>query len=163
MPGTGALDELKSNGPETDARLTKAEAIVFLGKQTCGECHVYEYRQGQIVPRAIIPPALVKVWFRHAIFSHRAHRALDCLECHKVAQTSVVSSDVLLPTIKSCTPCHSPAGYRDGKIQGGAQFDCTECHRYHHPDTGFGGSGAAKREDISRTIDDFLSGKTAKP
>jgi hypothetical protein len=160
MPGTDKTAPAKDSRQEIEVKLTNAEEIVFLGKQTCGECHIYKGQQEHIVPNAILPPQVPKIWFRHAVFSHLAHRALDCLACHQEATKSVENADILLPSMKSCTPCHSPAGYRDGKMQGGAQFDCTECHRYHHPDNRSEGSATVQGGGSApRSIDNFLSGK----
>jgi hypothetical protein len=145
-------------------KLTAAAKLMFLGKQTCGECHRYKRVGTEIVPERIIPPRIPEIWFKHAVFNHAAHRLLDCLRCHAEAQTSEKSSDVLLPGIKTCVPCHSPREYQDGKLRGGARFDCTECHRYHHGDEPLQGIGAARRGAASGVdIDQFLSGKPANP
>ena len=96
---------------------------------------------------------------KHALFRHAPHRALDCLACHAQAKTSAVSADVLLPDIDTCFGCHGPQSYGEGKIRGGARFDCTECHRYHHGDSPLQGIGAAKRGvSVKRGIEQFLSG-----
>jgi hypothetical protein len=145
-------------------RLTAAEKTVFLGKQTCGECHSYERSGENAVPERIIPPQVPEVWFKHALFDHAAHQALDCLACHAAAPTSRESKDVLLPGIEICKQCHSPPGNRDGKIRGGARFDCTECHRYHHGAVSLQGTGPAKpRITAKRDIEQFLSGKVTNP
>jgi len=142
-------------------KVADADRKVFLGKQTCGECHVYERSGTQIVPDRIVPPEVPEVWFEHAVFNHAAHRALDCLACHAQAKTSTASADVLLPAIDTCFVCHAPQSNHDGKIHGGARFDCTECHRYHHGDNPLQGIGAAKRGvTVKRDIDGFLQGKS---
>jgi len=106
-----------------------------------------------------VPPQVPEVWFKHAVFRHAPHRALDCLACHAQAKTSAVSADVLLPDIDTCFGCHGPQSYGEGKIRGGARFDCTECHRYHHGDSPLQGIGAAKRGvSVKRGIEQFLSG-----
>ena len=173
LPGTAVTPEEKK---EIDAKLAgqmetflyrdkvaAADKQVFLGKQTCGECHVYEGAGTQIVPDRIASTQVPGVWFKHAVFNHAAHRALNCLACHAQAQTSTGSADVLLPGIDTCVECHSPQAFRDGKIRGGARFDCTECHRYHHGDNPLQGIGAAQRAvNIPRDIEQFLSGPERK-
>lgn len=52
-------------------------------------------------------------------FDHRRHRAVDCDSCHMQARTSTKTADVLLPAIKSCTPCHESS-------------QCNTCHRFHN-------------------------------
>jgi hypothetical protein len=172
MPGTKVAEQESGIEKELVAKVgSKMEAFlyldkvedadrkVFLGKQTCGECHVYERSRNQIVPDRIVPPEVPEVWLKHAVFNHAAHRALDCLACHAQAKTSAVSGDVLLPDINTCFECHSPQSYRDGKIRGGARFDCTECHRYHHGENPLQGIGAAKRGvSAKRDVEQFLRG-----
>jgi hypothetical protein len=110
-------------------------------------------RAGAIKEISIEPVNVTQVWFPRAVFDHSAHRALECAACHADARTSQKSSDVLLPGIKTCVQCHSPASGRSG----GAGDSCTECHRYHngdHPLQGMGASSRGVRE--RRTIDEFL-------
>ncbi|HLJ96454.1 MAG TPA: hypothetical protein VKU02_24995 [Gemmataceae bacterium] len=173
LPGMNATEAPPGMRKEIDAKLAgKMEAFlyrdkvedadrkVFLGKQTCGECHVSERSGAQIVPNRIVPPQVPEVWFKHAVFDHAAHRALDCLACHAQAKTSAVSADVLLPNMDTCLQCHSPQTRRDGKIQGGARFDCTECHRYHHGENPLQGIGTVKRGvTVKRNIEEFLQGR----
>ncbi len=172
MPGTNVREEEKGIRKELGTKLAgKMEAFlyldkledadkkVFLGKQTCGECHVYERSGSQVVPDRIVPTQVPEVWFKHAVFSHAPHRALDCLACHAQAKTSAVSADVLLPGIDTCFQCHRSQRIADGKTRGGARFDCTECHRYHHGDNPLEGIGAAKRGvNVKRSIEGFLRG-----
>jgi hypothetical protein len=172
MPGTDPAEADKGNRKEIDAKLAgkmeaflyldKVEAAnkqVFLGKQTCGECHEYVRKGAQVDPDQIVLPQVPEIWFKHAVFNHAAHRALDCLACHAKAKTSVASADVLLPGIDACVQCHASQAYHDGKIQGGARFDCTECHRYHNGDNPMQGIGAAKRgTNAKRSIEEFLQG-----
>jgi hypothetical protein len=167
MPGTNVTEEEQAIRKEVDAKLAgrieaflyrdkldEADKKVFLGKQTCGECHVYERSGSAVVPDRIVPPQVPEVWFKHAAFSHAPHRALDCLACHAQAKTSTESSDVLLPSIDTCFQCHGPQSQRDGKIRGGARFDCTECHRYHPGDIG----AAQRGVTVKRNVEQFLRG-----
>jgi hypothetical protein len=63
-----------------------------------------------------------------ALFSHRTHRALECLACHEEADRSSRTADVLLPGIASCASCHQAGGR--------ASAACVDCHRYHGPHEG---------------------------
>jgi len=59
-------------------------------------------------------------------FDHRKHRAVDCDSCHTQARGSTRTSDVLLPAMKTCTPCHGSSNT--------ALDRCTTCHQYHNRD-----------------------------
>ena len=63
-------------------------------------------------------------WFLRGEFSHRAHRAVQCDSCHTEALKSTRTSDVLVPKLKQCEPCHSAS-------QAGLDR-CSECHLYHN-------------------------------
>jgi hypothetical protein len=62
-------------------------------------------------------------WLANASFSHRAHRAVACAGCHTEAPASEATSDVLIPHLTDCLPCHGDSG--------GAQNGCYQCHLYH--------------------------------
>jgi hypothetical protein len=145
--------ELKELLYERERR--RAGKVLFLGKQTCGECHHYEGTDGD-APKKIQPTAVRSVWFDHAVFNHTAHRRVECLACHEQAKNSVDSVDVLLPGIENCRQCHrsESAGH------GGARSNCTECHRYHNGDASQQGVGARARDPRERVpLERFLSGK----
>ncbi|MEY4569061.1 MAG: hypothetical protein RLZZ398_500 [Verrucomicrobiota bacterium] len=68
-------------------------------------------------------------WMTLGKFDHSLHqKGLTCLDCHDVMK-SELTSDLNLPSIKSCIDCHSP--------QGGIDHRCTSCHTYHNPSTPF--------------------------
>jgi Cytochrome c7 and related cytochrome c len=164
----------------------QAEQILYLGKQTCGECHLFSTRDGRIQPDQIapgssptfqvLPPSVPQIWFTHALFDHGAHRAVSCRECHagaypdgltstgvKVREASSVSEDVLVPGIATCRQCHAPLRSSGGLTTGGARFDCTECHRYHDGDHPLAGLGASRRSALEELdIQRFLSGSAMK-
>jgi hypothetical protein len=48
---------------------------------------------------------------------------MQCAQCHAAEQSSR-TSDVIMPTQKSCTECHSP--------KGGVNNECSACHGYHN-------------------------------
>ena len=101
----------------------------------CNYCHEFAGRQGGF-------PIIAKVnrciqgrfqtdkpegepWFIRGEYSHREHRSIQCESCHTEARTSTKTSDVLIPVMKACLPCHA-----DGR---GAGLDrCSECHLYHN-------------------------------
>ena len=63
-------------------------------------------------------------WMTLGKFDHSLHqKGLTCLDCHDVTK-SELTSDLNLPSIKSCIDCHSP--------QGGIDHRCTSCHTYHN-------------------------------
>jgi predicted CXXCH cytochrome family protein len=152
-------------------QVLNAEKILYLGKQTCGECHYYTAPPGdglRVDARPsfkIEPPQVPSVWFTHAKFNHVSHKALDCKACHARAypddpQASTVAADVMIPGIDNCIQCHAPSSDSGGKPQGGVRFGCTECHSYHHGDAAPAGLGAAARKpQRTLTIQEFLSGK----
>lgn len=84
-------------------------------------------------------------WFERAEFSHRAHRAVECESCHTSARTSRKTSDVLIPAMKTCLPCHSDA--RAGLDH------CSECHLYHNK---------SRERDERRPTDQIVSELTVR-
>jgi predicted CXXCH cytochrome family protein len=158
-----------------------AEKNLYEGKKTCGKCHAYEEQPGKVAPRAVRPTAVPQVWLEHARFSHTAHRAVDCRQCHARAypdtpDASTRGADVLIadgvvqdgrPAARGvglCLECHGPPRAEQGVPRGGARHDCAECHTYHAGDRRQRGVGVAERDpdpasrretDISR----FLRGR----
>jgi len=62
-------------------------------------------------------------YFTKGFFNHRKHEYLECNNCHSDAKESVLTSDLLLPSIKPCRTCHEKQGI---------QLDrCVVCHFYH--------------------------------
>ena len=154
-------------------RVKEASKLLWLGQHTCGECHHYEADPKQpVIPARVVPTEVPALWLKHARFDHRAHRAVNCRECHEQAYTSTQSSDVLLSggktpdnevavaDIKKCQECHSPVRQERGITMGGARFDCAECHRYHQGDDWLQGLGSRARAPQNRLdLKSFLSGK----
>lgn len=144
-------------------QVEQTEKDLYLSKRLCAECHHFE---GKPIPQAIKPaePPMLRiastqvpsVWLRHAKFSHTAHRAVQCSECHKADQ-SVSATDVLIPGRDNCLQCHAPKTVAETP---GARFNCTECHTYHNGDHAPQGVGAAKRTPaVRRDVDAFLRGR----
>jgi hypothetical protein len=90
----------------------------------CATCHdVSEPRSDNETP-VIRNVSTVDRWMGLGKFNHDLHqKGLTCLDCHKV-MTSELTSDLNLPSIKSCVECHSP--------KGGIDHRCTRCHTYHN-------------------------------
>jgi hypothetical protein len=131
---------------ERDARarvadhVERAERYLYAGKSTCGLCHHFERDPGQRLPRRIVPTEVPWLWYRHGKFSHQAHRATDCRDCHAGAWESRKAQDVLLPGVDTCRRCHGPA-----PRSAGVRHDCATCHQYHHGADPLAGRGAAAR------------------
>lgn len=175
LPGKPEAPEVLEARRVIDNKVQAAEKLLF-GAKKCAECHDYETADGSPVPSLemydpkrdvrITPTNVPAVWFLGAVFDHSAHRAVSCRECHArangdSADASHQSGDVLLPTVKECLECHSPrrAGAEARTRQGGASFDCTECHRYHNDDSPLQGRGAPSRDALGdATIKQFLLG-----
>jgi hypothetical protein len=143
----------------------QAAGTRLFSEQACGLCHLRAAaKDGQpdVFAQAILAPQVPECWLPHATFSHRAHRAVDCRQCHTRAATSEQAGDVLLPGVKTCLQCHGPQRVEAGVVTGGARFDCVQCHRYHHGDAPHQGRGAAARgvpAASMRDLKQFLDGR----
>ena len=150
---------------ETVSRAIRGEietAEKLLSQEYCGKCHEYGSSSPGLQP--IVPPQVPQVWFQHAKFDHRAHRAMDCRQCHPgaypdAANPSRDSKDVLIPQRDVCLECHSPPTKAGAVLRGGARFDCVECHRYHNGSAPLAGSGAAAENPVrTLTEEEFQTG-----
>lgn len=101
------------------------QRVAFTG---CAVCHEVA-EPGSINATPKIEKVGVPVrWMTLGKFNHDMHRkGLACLDCHKVLE-STLTSDLNLPSIKSCVECHSPAGGIDNR--------CVRCHTYHNSQLG---------------------------
>lgn len=116
---------------DMDAWLAERQATAYITLvAACGKCHTAESitmpppePRGQ--PFDVAPPNIPQRWLSRSVFSHRAHRALTCIQCHEQASTSRLTADIMLPSIASCRLCHAPAA--------GVRSDCVMCHIYHPP------------------------------
>jgi hypothetical protein len=119
---------------------------------SCQKCHKVD--RGDVSPEAP-PPALKRTglrpggpgregtprrWFVHSTFDHGTHRELRCTECHAGAETSKLTSDLLLPTQASCLRCHSP--------QGGVSAACVTCHTFHDKSRDRAGDGRLRIGEV---------------
>jgi hypothetical protein len=136
------------------------------GRRGCVECHNLAPGAGPIVNSSSLAkleierPLMTPIWQKHAIFNHRYHRALACIECHAGANTSKENGDqAMLPGIDTCVKCHAPASGWLGAGPGGVSTSCVECHRYHngdHPEQNLGAK--ARRGELEWTISELLGG-----
>ena len=123
-----------------------ADAEELLWRKTCKQCHALNFREakqpvripqtatqmGDALARGaeksglpeIASAHITRQWMRHSKFGHDAHRGFACASCHEKALTSMESSDILLPGIKTCQKCHAPGPDH-------AESRCFECHTYH--------------------------------
>jgi hypothetical protein len=118
--------------PEAWVEAMAGQSLIYLFDRKCTYCHEIESKDGIYpVVRKVnqisgqYSPAKVEgvAWFQHGQFSHRVHRIVDCGSCHTTARASVKTSDVLIPPMQSCLPCHGSSG---------TTLDhCTQCHTYH--------------------------------
>jgi hypothetical protein len=128
------LKEFQPAAPSPAAwvETTASQSLAFILDKKCVYCHEIEGRSGNYpVIRRVnhITGQYIKdrvegiPWFAHAEFSHRTHRMLDCNSCHPQAKASTKTSDVLIPKMANCLPCHGSSGT--------ALDNCAQCHLYH--------------------------------
>jgi predicted CXXCH cytochrome family protein len=160
------LPNIRPTEAETVARVIQAEintAQRELSQVYCVTCHDLDATKPGLPP--VVPTQVRQVWYEHAKFDHRAHRAMDCRQCHPGVypddpRPSRESKDLLLPKLEVCLQCHSPPSGSGSASRGGARFDCVECHRYHNGSAPMAGSGAKAGNPV-RTLseEEFEEGK----
>ncbi|MGH9662433.1 MAG: hypothetical protein ACRD96_28045 [Bryobacteraceae bacterium] len=136
-PGVAARplgrDFVPSGSPAAWLEKVQRDSEAFLFERKCKYCHEYEdTRDGVPVIKKVnevrghyldSAPA-GEAWLLRGEFSHRAHRAAECASCHTTARASVKTTDVLIPKMEACLPCHGATGtYLD---------NCAQCHLYHN-------------------------------
>lgn len=97
-------------------------------KRVCVDCHRVTktavksgFQQWEVEP-----VKLTATWMPRARFDHGSHRTSECLTCHKGADRSKTSANVLMPAIAECRTCHG--GTADtSKLPS----DCLMCHQFH--------------------------------
>ena len=110
------------------ARARRAVNEVF-GKTLCRTCHVVSPpTDATKMEWSIAPVSISERWLPKGLFDHRAHDNTQCTTCHK-AQSSNFATDVLLPRIETCQPCH---GGENASAQ--VPSTCVMCHIFHLPD-----------------------------
>jgi hypothetical protein len=139
-------EKMATTAPHDEAALVSAETIVF--REKCALCHTVSGAEN--LPRAIgaaldvptiAPAKQPERFYTSAVFSHSAHGAVQCAECHAAALTSTSGKDLLLPGIATCQRCHDGQSNPQGPLPAGhAESGCSLCHTYHeggrqHPAT----------------------------
>jgi hypothetical protein len=135
-----------------------AEDEQLLWGKTCKQCHAMVIPSApggsNVAAAAAILPTIAKSnitprWFQHAVFDHDQHRLVSCESCHTRARTSQETSDVLLPSIKTCQECHHSGS-------NAAESRCFECHVYHDWKT-------EKEARAKFTLADLMDPKASAP
>ncbi len=124
--------------PGDQLALGKAEAILF--REKCALCHTVEGSATlpKVMPADFVAPKIgaskqPERFYAAAIFSHTAHSAVQCEECHGAALTSQSGKDLLMPSIVTCQKCHDGQSHPQGPVlqSGHAESGCSLCHGYH--------------------------------
>lgn len=138
LPGKVVLPPPHTQAEWVTNRVRHAETILW--REKCSLCHrdLNPESEAKLPPEE---PALPKIepverpwkWFADAVFSHPAHQAVACAECHTKALTSGNGSDVLMPSIATCRRCHDGESSPQGPAlrAGHAESGCSLCHLYH--------------------------------
>jgi hypothetical protein len=143
--------------PGDAAALDKAETIIF--RQKCALCHTVSgaqtlprISQTLLEPPAIAPARQPERFFSASVFSHSAHGAILCTECHSAAVVSISGKDLLLPDIATCQRCHDGRSNPEGVPPSGhAESGCSLCHLYHE-----GGRQHGARNSPAFRIDELV-------
>lgn len=94
----------------------------------CATCHEVSEPASDNAAPVIAKVAAPNRWMNVGKFNHSMHqKGMSCVDCHDVMR-SELTSDVNLPSIKSCVDCHSP--------KGGVDHRCVRCHTYHNSRSG---------------------------
>jgi hypothetical protein len=113
-----------------DLRAKDAETLLW--HKTCIQCHALIYtdsaQSGPAGLPTVAPSNIKPQWLANSVFSHYAHESFDCKSCHTRAAASQETSDVLIPSIKTCQSCHNGEPTKVGQAQNG----CFLCHQYHN-------------------------------
>jgi len=165
LPGQVRMPAPKTTAEWIDYQVTRSEIILW--REKCGLCHRDLNRTGDTTTQAVLMPASFTPgsglptampsavselaatpeiepakqqihWYRAAVFSHPAHQAVECIECHGGALTSVSNADILMPSIATCRKCHDGESSPQGPPvkTGHAESGCFLCHVYHGDQTG---------------------------
>ncbi|MEQ8953634.1 MAG: hypothetical protein RL120_05825 [Gammaproteobacteria bacterium] len=147
LPGR---QERSCAGSDFECAVQAAELEIQLqfNNSGCVTCHQVSARDNPATPQAassdgwsplsqtwhVEPVRINDDWYDKTHFDHVSHftgsgntENVVCSGCHE-AESSTVSSDVLIPQSASCFGCHSDSD-RDNKIPMG----CIDCHRHHPP------------------------------
>ena len=128
-PGTPLMneEEKKEALQWADFKTKKASRYLFSASQ-CGSCHEITPDQKDASGYSVEPVKVTQIWQPKSVFDHGKHKDVACAECH-AADTSMKSSDVLLPKIEGCQTCHGGEQATE-KIPS----TCISCHGFHRDD-----------------------------
>jgi predicted CXXCH cytochrome family protein len=122
----------------------------------CAKCHTIR-PGGPGTPPQVRAPTAPERWVLRGRFTHVPHQHMDCVDCHRAAQTSKLTSDILMPKQALCAECHRPPADQKGspkdasvkhralykmdnaakvaaqRESGGVKWDCQSCHMFHAP------------------------------
>ena len=138
---------------DPDNRRMRAGNAKFLTE--CAKCHTVGPATADHAPE-VKPPNMAMRWIHKGQFTHQPHQHMACVDCHGAALKSKLTSDILMPSQKSCAECHrapqalsvsadgrhSLEAKDDPKAQslsaiqresGGVKWDCQACHVFHSP------------------------------
>ena len=127
-PGrTGQLDEAARAEALALARdLASQAAEDIFERTTCAICHDVTRREDTATASwEVLPVHINQHWMPLSRFDHGAHASESCESCH-AAETSLVSSDILMPDIASCQTCHGDEHTDDRLVS-----VCLDCHSFH--------------------------------
>lgn len=134
IPAHDAVDDTcRGNAACATARAARETERQFT-QRGCVTCHVVEDFGGHD-PRTrwqVLPVRLTRDFYPNAHFNHAVHIGAGatqgdaaCASCHG-AQKSRLSSDVLMPDLKTCLQCHG-----DSHTAQRFPLQCVSCHVYH--------------------------------
>lgn len=122
-------------GEALAAELAQVEEPLYnSAPQKCMKCHEGKASDEVNGPLPVLKPTGLRPgaagnegaprrWMTHAVFNHDTHRTLSCVECHKGADASKDTADLLMPDRATCLKCHVPST--------GIASTCVTCHTYH--------------------------------
>ncbi|HEY6306914.1 MAG TPA: cytochrome c3 family protein [Candidatus Angelobacter sp.] len=131
IPGVAIMQPTAPRNAEEWVQQNVDRTEQLLWGVTCKLCHQLEFPSSgggnaSGLPR-IKPSSMPARWLPHATFSHEAHSGVACESCHALAPASETTSQILIPSIKTCQSCHNG----DPSAAGKAENSCFLCHQYH--------------------------------
>jgi predicted CXXCH cytochrome family protein len=165
IPGKTPGNNLAQMVREGSSHVAEGEAQLR-SQARCGKCHEFAEQPAGSGRYEVLGPDIPTIWLKHARFSHAAHRAVKCSECHAASvpppgvapRPNLDGPSPMIPNIDNCRKCHGSAAAGAP----GVRSDCALCHRYHGGDWPPHGVGAEMRglaPKDKRTISEFLLGK----
>ena len=120
-------------------RIARADTILW--RERCGLCHKaadggVAFDSSTNALPVFAPVKQPQHWLSSAVFSHPAHQAVACAECHTQALSSASEHEVMMPSIATCRRCHDGRSSPQGPAvaAGHAESGCFLCHVYHGPE-----------------------------